>query len=187
MRRLLAKKRHRLRGTNRRAHDRAGGAVDAARQIDAEHRRTIGVDGLDHRLSIAPDRPVEPCAEQRIDNQRGRAERRQVARQHRPLPTLRRERGIAFQAIPLAHQDDRDFAAARCQFAGSDKSIAAIIAASGDNQYRTLIDEVGGGVRNRLSGTQHQRETRFTTRNSEPVGLLHFAGRQNVHGLTTCS
>src|SRR4030081_3836307 len=54
MPRLAPEERHGFGGTDRDAHDGAGVAIDAAREVNAEHRRAVLVDGLDHlvRLSL---------------------------------------------------------------------------------------------------------------------------------------
>ena len=181
MRRLAAEEGHGLGGADRDAHHRAGGAVDAARQVDAEHRRAVGVDRLDHLERIALDRPVEAGAEQRIDDQRRLADRLRIERQHRILPAARRERRVALQAVALAQQDDRDLAAARRQFGGRDKAVAAIVAAAGDDQDRPLLHQLHRGLRHRLARAQHQRETGRAGRNGQPIGALHFSGGQNFH------
>ena len=46
-----------------------------------------GVDCLDHARGSPLTGRLRPGAEQRVDDQRGRADRRRIARQHRPVPT----------------------------------------------------------------------------------------------------
>ena len=75
----------------------------------------------------------------------------------------------------------------RRQFRSSHEPVPAVVTASSDNQDRSFLREVGGCVRDRLPGTQHQSKTRRASRNREPIGLLHFTGRQNLHGLKTDS
>ena len=53
-----------------------------AGQVDRENRSAVGVDGLDHFQRLVLYRPVETCAEQRIDDQRGLADRLGIERQH---------------------------------------------------------------------------------------------------------
>ena len=181
MRRLAAEEGDGLGGADRDAHHGAGGAVDAARQIDAEHRRAVGVDRLDHVVRIALDRPVEAGAEQRVDDQRRPADRLRIERQHRIFPAARRGGRIALQAVALAQQDDRDLAAARRQFGRRHKTVAAIVAASGDHQDRPLLHEIHGGLRHRLAGAQHQREAGRAGGDGEPVGVLHLSRGENFH------
>ena len=132
-------------------------------------------------VRIALDRAVEAGAEQRVDDQRGFADRHRIAGQHRTLPAARGERRIALQGVAFAEQDDGDAAAARYELGRRDKSIAAIVAASGDDQDRPLLDEVHGRLRHRLAGAQHQREARRAAGDRQPVGVLHFGGRENFH------
>ena len=181
MPRLAAEERNGLGGAHRDAHHGAGGAVDAAGKIDAEHRRAARIDGLDDVVRIALDGTVEAGAEQRVDDQRGRADRLRIARQHRALPAARGECCVALQGVAIAQQDDGDLAAARHQFGRRDKTIAAIVAAPGDDEDRTLLHEVHGSLRHRLAGPQHQREARRAAGYREAVGVLHFSRRENFH------
>ena len=130
MRRLAPEEGDGFGGADRDAHDRAGGAVDAARQVDGENRRAIGVDRLDHLERFARHRPIETGAEQRIDDQRRLADRLRIERQHRIFPAPRRRGRVALQAVALAQQDDRNLAAARRQFSRRHETVAAIIAAA---------------------------------------------------------
>ena len=75
MPRLAPEERDGLGGADRDAHDGAGVAIDAARQVNAQNRRAVGVDRLDHVVRFAFDGPVETGAEQRIDDQRRPADR----------------------------------------------------------------------------------------------------------------
>ncbi len=185
MRRLLAEEGHRLGGMHRDAHDGGAGPVDAARQIDREHRRAIGVDRLDHRPRVALDRPAQPGAEQRVDDQRRLADRLRVERQHRMFPAACGGGGIAVQCVAFAHQEDADLAALRRQLGGRDEPVAAIVPRSRDDHDRSLRGEVGcevgGRFRDRLTGTQHQRKAGRTCRDREPVGAIHFSGGENFH------
>ena len=103
------------------------------------------------------------------------------AGQHRAFPAARGERRIALQGVPLAQQDDGDAAAARHEFGRRDKTIAAIVAAPGDDEDRALLDEVHGRLRHRLPGPQHQSEARRASGDCQPVGMLHLGGRENFH------
>ena len=130
---------------------------------------------------LAVHRPVEAGAEQRIDDQRGLADRLRIEWQHRILPTLRRGGRIALQAVALAQQDHRDLTAARRQLSRRHKTVAAIVAGPGHDQDRPLLDQLHCGLRHRLAGAQHQREARRARGNGEPIGTLHFSCGQNFH------
>ena len=71
-------------------------------------------------------------------------------------------------------QAHRDLAAARHQFSRRDKTVAAIVAAAGDHQDRSLLHEVHGGFGDGLAGAQHQREAGGTGGNGQPIGTLHL-------------
>ena len=181
MRRLAAEEGHGRRGAHGGAHHEARGAVDAARQIDREHRRAIGIDRLDHLDGLALHRPVEARAEQRVDDQRRLAERLRVERQHRIFPAARSQRRIALQAVAFAQQRDRYLAPARGKFGGRDKTVAAIVAAAGDHHDRTLVGKIHRGFRHGLARAQHQREARPAGRDRQAIGALHFRGGENFH------
>ncbi len=181
MRGLLAEEGDGFGRLHGRAHHRARRAVDAARQIDRQHRRTVGVDGRDHLQRVALHRAIEAGAEQRVDDQRRLADRLRIERQHRIFPALRRQRRIALQAVALAEQDHRDLAAARGELGGGDKAVAAIVAAAGDHDDRPLLDQVHRGFSNRLASAHHQREARRAGCDRQPIGALHLGGGQNVH------
>ena len=72
---LLAKERHGLRRLHGRPHHRAGGAIDAARQIDGDRPAPAGRSSPRSWLAAsALDRPVEAGAEQRVDDDAGAGE-----------------------------------------------------------------------------------------------------------------
>ena len=56
---------------DRDAHDRAGGAVDAAWHIHGDHRKAASIHRLDQTGKIAFDGPRQPCPEQGIDHDVG--------------------------------------------------------------------------------------------------------------------
>ena len=149
--------------------------------IDREHRRAVGVDRLDHLERIALDGTIEPGAEQRIDDQRRLADRLQVEREHRIFPAACGERSIALQAVALAQEDDRHIAAARGEFGGRHKTVAAIVAAAGDHHDRSLLDEIHRSFGHGLPCAHHQRKAGRAGGDRQPVGTLHLSRRQNFH------
>ncbi|MGX0963086.1 hypothetical protein AB7M63_003535 [Bradyrhizobium japonicum] len=181
MRRLLAEEGDGLGGIHRRAHHGCAGAVDAARQVDREHRGAVGVDRFDHRVRLAVDRATEARAEQRIDDQRGLSDRLRIERQHRVLPAARRGGRVTLELVSLAHQDHRDVAPLRGELGGCDKTVAAIVAGTSHDQDRPLLHQRIGGLRDRLSRAEHQLEAGRACRNTELVGTLHFSVGQNFH------
>jgi hypothetical protein len=179
--RLAPEERDGFAGADGHAHHRAAGAVDAARQIDAENRRAVGVDRFDHVERVALHRSVQAGAEQRVDDQRGLADRLRIERQHRIFPSPGRGRGVALQAVPLAQQDHRDLATARGQFSRRHEAVAAIVAPARDHQDRTFLDEIHRGFGHGLAGAQHQLETGRARGNADPIGTLHLRGGQDLH------
>ena len=181
MGRLLAEEGDGLGGAHRDAHDGSGRSVDAARKIDRQHRRAIGVDRLDHRTRVSLDWSAQPRAEQRVDDERGPADRLRIERQHRIFPAARGGGRVALQRVALAHQDDRHLAALCREFGGRHKTVAAIIPRSGDHHDRPLVDQFARSLSDRLTGTQHQREARRACGDRQPVGALHLSGSENFH------
>src|SRR5580658_6445813 len=59
---LLAKESDGFGGVYGNAHGGAGGAVDAARQIDGKDRRRLGVHALDQSARLPFNRPIEASA-----------------------------------------------------------------------------------------------------------------------------
>ena len=162
-------------------HHRCRGTVDPARQIDRKNQRTVAVDGLDHIVRLAGYRAIETRAEQRIDDQSGLADRLRIEGQHRVFPTFGSGRRVALQALAVAKQDDRNFAATRRQFRRGHKSIAAVISGSRNDQDWALRHQFHGNRRHCLSCAQHQREPRPTGCDREPIGSLHFSWCENFH------
>ena len=66
---LAAEEGHGLPGDDGAGEDRAGAAVDAARQIDREDRRAAFIGAVHDEAGGPVDRPVETGAEQRVDDE----------------------------------------------------------------------------------------------------------------------
>ena len=101
MARLQAEEGDRLRRLDRRAHDRAGRAVDAARQVDGDDRHAGSRSPRRSSARAQPlDRPVEPGAEQRVDDEV--APRRAMSGDgllDRPVQRRGGERRVALQPV----------------------------------------------------------------------------------------
>src|SRR5271167_104397 len=176
MRWLAPKERDGFGRTHRYAHDGAGGAVDAAWQVDGEDRRAIGIDRLDHVEGLAAYRPIQARTKQRVDDQRRLADRVRIKRQHRVLPSPRRGSRVVLETVALAQENDRDLAAARGELCGGYKTIPAIIPWASDHKDRTVVHQIHGGLGDRLARAQHQRKARSPGGDGEPIGTLHLGG-----------
>ena len=108
-------------------HHGPGGAVDAARQVDRHNRAAGSVHRVDRGERVAGDRPVEPGAEQRIDDDGGAGE---IGVAWRPRRPTRRSASAASPLMrsraPTRNRLDPDTGVA--QMACRDKAVAAIIA-----------------------------------------------------------
>ena len=184
---LSAEERHGFGGADRRAHHRAAGAVDAAGQIDGDHRRARGVDRLDHGTGRAFDRPVEARAEQRIDDQARASERIGPRRLDRALPACCRLRRVALEPVALAKQQQADRIAAFGKDAGADEAVAAVVAGAGHDadRGRTTAGQPRHRVGNGTPGVLHQTHARHPAGDRQAVRLGHFRrGQQFDHGQT---
>ena len=97
--RLLAKKRDGFFGLDRRAHHRAGRAVDPAGQINGNDRSRLRVHRLDHRLRQAADRAIQAGAKQGVDDEVGIGKSIGLRRCNLAAPCSRGSRGVAFQFV----------------------------------------------------------------------------------------
>ena len=176
MRRFAPEERDRLGRLDRNAHHRTAGAVDAARQVNAENRGAIGVHRFDHLLRLPLHISIEASAKQRIDDQGRPADRLRIERQNGVFPAPRCRGRVARQDVAFAYQDDGNLPAARRQFGRSHKTVPAIIAAAGDHDDRPVLDEVHCDLGNGLACAHHQREARRTGCDGEAVGMLHLSG-----------
>src|SRR3569623_1155674 len=178
---LLAKERHRAGGVDRNAHYFAAVAVDAARQIDRQHRSTACVDRLDHRARLAFHVTIESCAEQRIDDERGFAERLRLEREKRAAPCFRGTCCVAFQRIWFAQQGDGDVAATRGEIAGGDEAVAAIVATPRHHYDVPIRGEPLRRGGHRLPRTLHQHEAVSAALHRKRIGAGHFSDAQKFH------
>jgi hypothetical protein len=170
-------------GIDRRAHHRAAGAVDAAREVDRMHAGR-GVHGLDHGAREALHRSVETGTEQRVDNGVGRRQSLRHGRRASARPTLRRQRRVTLEPTALAEKEHACAIAALGQNARRYKAVTAIVAGSGDDRdLRSRRMARANAVGDRAAGIFHERDTGSTARNSQAVGLRHLGrGQQFDHG-----
>ena len=164
MARLAAEEGHGVAGFHRHAHDGAGGAVDAARQVDGDDRRAARIDRLDHGARQALDRPVEPGPEQRIDHDRLAADRRRRGLLERPLPARGGLRRIALEPAALAHEEEPHLVAALGQNARRHEAVAAIIAGARHHDGRPARQQAGRRVGHGAAGILHQARCRACRR-----------------------
>ena len=161
--------------SNRDTHDGARSAIDAARQVDGDHRGVLRIHRLDHGARRPFNRAVEAGAKERIDNDVGATKSGRIGGRDRPAPCLCRERCVTFEAVDLADQQHLQLVAARGQKPCRDKAIAAVIAGT-----RHHGDPAAGGAsrRHRLghrgAGFFHQRDAGHPAGDCKPIGLRHF-------------
>ena len=178
---FLAEERDRASRAYRGAHHRARRAVDAARQIDGDHRRGVCIHRFDHRACEPLDRPVEAGAEQRVDDEIGAIESAGCGRHDWTVPLFCGERGVALEPARLADQQYVHRVAARGEQPRRDKAIAAVITGPGNHN-----DAAGGGparrnrLGNRRAGTLHERDARNAAGDCQPVGLRHLDGAEDL-------
>src|SRR5450432_599694 len=122
---FFSEERHRVAGVDGNSHDRPGGAVYAARQIDRDYLTTSGVYCGNHGARQTFHIAVEAGAKQRIDDDIAFAERTRRSLLDRPAPALGRDRSIALEPLALADEADAHFITALGQMARRDKPVAA--------------------------------------------------------------
>ncbi len=133
--------------------DPAGAPVDAARQIDRDHRHPGIVHRVDRLCRHALDRPVEAGAEQRVDDEVGSRRRRR--RQGRRLTRASASAAIAASPVirsRVAEQRDADLVAGLGQHARRHEAVAAVVARSRQHGNATARPAHGGGRPRRPPG-----------------------------------
>ena len=176
---LAAEKGHRLRGLDRHPHDGAGRTVDTAWQIYGDNPDFCGVHRFDHGARLASHLPIEPGAEQRVDDQIGRGKLAGRGAIGRAGPTFGSIPRVALEPRTLAHQADPHLVAALGQEPRCYEPVTAVVAGPGDDdnapprQGRRLFG-------NSAAGVLHQLRARHASGNRKPVGLGHFGGRQQL-------
>ena len=162
--------------SHRRAHHRAACAVDAARQIDRDDRRAGRVDRLDHRARRPLDRPVEPGAEQRIDDERRRRRGSPAsAGSTGPLQRCAASRRIALELVAVAEQQQPDRIAALGQEPGATKPSPPLLPGPATTHDRTAGGLPRDRVGDRPAGVFHQADAGRAARDRQAVGLGHLA------------
>jgi hypothetical protein len=133
--------------------------------------------------SAAPlDRPVEPCAEQRIDNEISADEARGLCRLDRAGKTSRCLCGVALELVALAKEQQPDRIAALGEDARADKTVAAVVARACHHAHRA-----GRMPRHRVcdraSGLFHQPDAGGAALDRQAIGRRHLRrGQELDHG-----
>ncbi len=156
----------------------AAGAVDAARDIDRNDRHLGRIEAGDHLARHALDRPRQPGAEQRVDDEAGALDRRRHQYLDRPGPARRRGGGIALQRLARPEQRDPHRPAALGQHPRRDKPVAAIVAGPAQHQQGALWPAPRDGIGHRAPGILHQHDAGDPAGDRQPVGLPHLLWRQ---------
>ena len=162
-------------------HDRAGRAVDAARQIDRDdgpaRRRVHRLDRAARAPSTARSRPA-PNSASTITPAPSRAP---ASRLDLALPASRRLRGIAAQRRDARRAASAHRIAALAKHPRRDKAIAAIVAGTRNDDDAA----VPSGWRATASATARPAFSisampAVPPRNREPIALAHFVRRQQL-------
>ena len=172
--RLFAKERDRHRRSRRCTADVAGPAVDAARHVDRDNGNPARVECLDDRLRRPFDRPRQPGAKDRVDDQLSAVEHRRRQRLDRPTPTRRRLAGIAAQGLDVAKQRQPHLPAAFGQDARRDKTVAAIVARPAQHRDRSRRPPPRHRIGDGQAGLFHQRAAGDAAGDRQPIGLGHL-------------
>ena len=175
MPRLLAKKRNGPAGVHGASQNRAGGPVDAAGQINGDHRKPCRIDRRNGGQRLAGDRSIKSGAKQRIDNDMGAGEVG-GSRGYRPLPLARRLGGISFDGVPASNDVHGNTVSGPAQPPGRNEAVAAIVARprhNGDFAARRVARRNGCGYRG--AGILHQGSAGNAGRDGATIRLAHFS------------
>ena len=123
---------------------------------------------------------VEAGPEQRIDNNvcSGNSLGRRQFR--RAAPTVRCRCCIALELFARANEQYVDRVAALSEDAGSDKSVATIVARPGDNKDAASRWMPRRRLGDRTAGILHQYRSRDAASDREPIGLRHLVGAEQL-------
>jgi hypothetical protein len=183
--RLAAEKGHGFAGAHRHPHHRPAVAIDAARQIDGDHRRAACVDGLDDGPRCAFNRPVEPRPEQRIDDNIRAGKTRRGRGLDLAPPAAGGLGRVALHFVAFSEEQQPDRISAFCQQVRADKAVAAIIAGTCHDDDRRCTPRAAARYRvgHGSPGALHQTNARHPAGDRQAVGLGHFrGGHQLDHG-----
>ncbi len=163
------------------AEDLPAAPVDAARQVDRDHRKAGAIERADGLGGHPLDRPVEAGAEQRVDDHVGTGD--EAAGQ--PLagagPRRGGEGGVAFQPVASSEQPDGHLVAGLRHQAGGDEPVAAVVAGTGHHQNpAALRQQVVDRLGHRQSGGFHQCDAGGAALDGQGVGLAHLLGGQHL-------
>ncbi len=161
----------------------AGGAVDAARNVDADDILAAcappTVEALNQRAGVGVEIAREPGAEQGVDDEIGPLEFAFERRTHRARPGGRRARRIAAQLLDRRQRRDAHLIALRFQQSRRDETIAAIIARAAKHQHappacalQNLTRHSGQGD----GGVLHQPHARNPALDRQAIGAGHLVG-----------
>ena len=165
----------RTRRLDRRAENLAGAPVDAARQVDRDHRQARAVHRGNGLGGNPLDRPVEAGAEQSVDNEIGTADETDGEALAAAGPRRRGKGGIALEPVAGGEQADSDLIAGLGHQAGRDEAVAAIVARSGHHQNAAALgQQVVDRLRHGQPGRFHQRDPGSPGLDGQRVGLAHL-------------
>ena len=162
---------------------RADVGVEAARHVDRENGRRVGVDRRHEIGGGALERAVEPGAEQRVEDQRGGRQGLGGGGDDRARPAVARDRRVAAQPRRIAEARDRHLPPGGGETAGGDVAVAAVVAGAGEHEDRAFGDQRRGGLGDRAAGRLHQRHAGDARRDGEPVGASHLGGGEKLEHL----
>ena len=174
---LAAEERHRVRGFDRNAHDRASGAIDAARQIDRDHRDAAGVHRLDHGARQRPRRRAARPAPNKASMMRSQSSSAAgVASSTGPC-----QRSAARAASPLqprfvADQTDAHRKPASARMRAATNPSPPLLPGPATTDHPLALAHRGNPVGDRAPGIFHQLKAGNATSDRQPVGLGHLGG-----------
>ena len=184
MARLAPEERHRRQRLDAGAHDIAGGAVDAARNVDGDDRRAGRFERRDHLRRRAVDRPRQTGTEKGVDRNISAFQNAGLEGCDRTIPAPGHFEGIAFQPVDGSEQSEPDPITSLAQMARGDEAVTAIIAGPAQDRDSPGVREAADHfVRDGAAGVLHQHRSRNAALDGQPIRAAHLGrGEKLVHG-----
>ncbi len=157
-------------------------AVDAGRHVDRDDRHPAFIDAFDCLRGRTFHVAGEPCAEDRIDDERSTAAGIARQRMNRARPAIRREFCVALQCIAMPEQEERDRPALLREKTRDDEAVAAIVARPAQHGHRSLREALDDCLSHRAARILHKGNARRAALDGKRIGAAHLGDGEEFKG-----
>src|SRR5262245_58918812 len=172
---LPSDKGHGVGGSDCPAAHLAAVAIDPRRHVDGNNRPAAVVDALHERPGLSFKVPGKPCTEQRIDDDMGFVDCREVGQTYLAVPVTSRGSGIALQCPLLAEERELDPKATSREDARRNKAVATIVSWPAEHEDAgTGTRCLANSTRDRPAGPFHEDAPRGAGRDGGGIARPHF-------------